>query len=147
VSEPSPRETVERFARALATKDLELARSALAEDVVEEYPQSGERFRGLDNWIEVQLHYPEYERLSTNMESVEGAEDRWVAGPNWSLMRIEGTSDRFWGAGQVHYPNGSTWHIVSLFQLRDGKIAHITTYFAEPFPAAEWRRPWWEPMA
>lgn len=145
MAEPSPREIVERYAQALAAKDVDVMRSILADDIVEEYPQSGERFRGLENWVRMQLAYPDMEGLSTRLDQVEGADDRWVAGPNWSVMRIEGTGDRFWGSGRAHYPDGSEWHVVILFRLRDGKIARLTSYFAEPFPPAEWRRPFADP--
>jgi hypothetical protein len=147
MADPSPREVVERYAQALTTKDMELARSVLADDIVEEYPQSGERFHGLENWIQLQLAYPEFDRLATRMDRVEGADDRWVAGPNWSVLRIEGTGDRFWGAGRVRYPDGSEWHMVVLLELRGARIARMTTYFAEPFPAAEWRRPFAGPAS
>lgn len=145
MAEPSQREVVERYVQALAAKDVDLMRSILADDIVEEYPQSGERFQGLENWVRMQLAYPDWEGLSANLDQVEGAEDRWVAGPNWSVMRIEGTGDRFWSSGRVRYPDGSEWHTVVLFQLRGAKIAHLTSYFAEPFPPAEWRRPFADP--
>jgi len=30
-------------------------------------------------------------------------------------------------------------HLVSVFELRDGSIARLTEYFADPFGAPEWR--------
>ncbi len=36
--------------------------------------------------------------------------------------------------------------MVQLLHLRDGKIARIRSYFAAPFEAAEWRRPYVERM-
>ena len=38
------------------------------------------------------------------------------------------------------YPDGRTWFTITLLELRDGKIWHETTYWAEPFDAPEWRR-------
>ena len=60
---------------------------------------------------------------------------------------IIGAGDRFAVAGQITYPNGETWHIVSLIELRDGKIAKITDYFGAPFEAPAWREPYVEKQA
>ena len=46
--------------------------------------------------------------------------------------------------GQITYPNGETWHAVSLITLRDGKISKITDYFGAPFEAPAWRAPYVE---
>ena len=53
-----------------------------------------------------------------------------------------GAGDQFTATGQVKYPNGETWHLVSLIELRDGKIAKITDYFGAPFEAPAWRAPY-----
>jgi len=47
----------------------------------------------------------------------------------------------------VTYPNGETWHIVSLIEFRDGKISKITSYFGAPFEAPAWRAPYVEKAA
>jgi hypothetical protein len=46
----------------------------------------------------------------------------------------------------VHYPNGETWHSVEIIEFRGDKVAKVTSYFASPFPAAEWRSQWVETM-
>jgi hypothetical protein len=35
---------------------------------------------------------------------------------------------------------------VFIFEMRDGKIAMETAYWAEPFPAPDWRAAWVEHM-
>ena len=57
---------------------------------------------------------------------------------------VIGAGDRFAVAGQITYPNGETWQAVSLFELTDGKISKITSYFAAPFEAPAWRAPYVE---
>jgi hypothetical protein len=42
-------------------------------------------------------------------------------------------------AGRIRYPNGEEWHLVQLVELRDGLIWRLTSYFAAPFEAPEWR--------
>jgi hypothetical protein len=39
----------------------------------------------------------------------------------------------------LDYPGGQRSHFVSIFELRDGKIARLTEYFADPFEAPKWR--------
>jgi len=64
--------------------------------------------------------------------------------PTLSLMRINGSGERYTGTGLITYPNGQVWHLVQLIEMRGGKIVKLTTYFAEPFEAPEWRAKWVE---
>jgi hypothetical protein len=146
MNEPSSREIVERYVEAMGGRDVGAIPEVLAQDVVEDYPQSGERIVGLDNWLAIITHWPESEALHTHIDRLVGSEDRWVMGPSWQLTRVVGTGDQFWAAGHVTYPDGSTWHIVQLLEVRNGKIARMTSYFGQPFPAADWRRPYVQPV-
>ena len=136
------REVVDRFAHALSTKNLDEAISVLSEDLVEDYPQSGERIVGRDNWVALLTAWPMSDQITTTVNRVVGSEDQWVMGPVWRMTKIVGTGDQFWASGTIDYPDGSQWHLVQLIQLRDGKISRMTSYFAEPFPAADWRKPY-----
>jgi len=127
------RTTVEQFVQAMMKNDVEAQDRLLSDDFVEEYPQSGERIRGKDNRRAIIENYPG----GTPRES--NASD---AGP-WAPA-ISGAGDRFTVVGQIKYPNGETWHLVSLVELRDGKINRITDYFAAPFEAPAWREPYVE---
>src|ERR1019366_5470895 len=49
MAEPSGRAIVERYARALQDKDFDALALLLADDYVDELPQSGERVRGRAN--------------------------------------------------------------------------------------------------
>ena len=50
MAEPSGRAVVERFAKAILDKDFDAQAALIADDYVEEMPQSGERIRGKANW-------------------------------------------------------------------------------------------------
>jgi limonene-1,2-epoxide hydrolase len=147
MAEPSGREIVERYAKAMGENDLEAMPFLLADDMEELYPQSGERITGLDNWMALMRRWPEVDAVNARLEQIVGSDDEWVAGPGWSLLRIAGTGDQFWVSGQVTYANGDTWHAVMLLELHDGKIRRIRSYFAAPFEAPEWRRPYVEQMS
>ena len=66
--------------------------------------------------------------------------------PLYQLQRIVGDGDAWWGDGTITYPDGSTWRLAMLLQLRDGRIFRETSYFAAPFEAPAWRAPFVERM-
>ena len=127
------RKTVEQFIEAMAANDIEAQERLLSDDIVEEYPQSGERIRGKDNRRAIIENYPGGEPRETS-----------GSGPAPKPPVIVGGGDQFTATGQVKYPNGETWHIVSLIELRDGKISKMTDYFGAPFEAPAWRAPYVE---
>ena len=145
--EPTNREVIEQFIAAMNEMDLDRAARYLADDLVEVYPQSGERILGPANRRAVIENYPGRDeggpRKSPNFvpgkPGVLIGDDQWVLTPTMSLARLSGSGERFTATGQITYPNGDTWHIVQLFEVRGGKIARITTYFAPPFEPAPYR--------
>jgi SnoaL-like protein len=101
------------------------------DDAVLEFPQSGERFVGkanIDGWRQ---QYPA--RLDFEPRELRGAGDLWVAETG------------------LRYDGGEPVHVVKILQFRGDKVERETLYFAESFPAPDWRRPWadehatWEP--
>jgi hypothetical protein len=49
--------------------------------------------------------------------------------------------------GKGDYPDGSTWHVVGMFQVRDGKVHEETWYFGPTLEAPARRAAWMEPIA
>jgi len=144
----SNREVVEAYARAFGASDLEDQYQYLHPDLVEVYPQSGEVFRGRDARQAMFKSWPQDEfPTAASMPSVIGSADQWILMPTFSTLKVMGTGDEYTGVGTVTYPNGETWHMVQLIRLREGKIAHLTSYFAAPFPAPDWRAPFREEPA
>jgi hypothetical protein len=45
---------------------------------------------------------------------------------------------------KIHYPDGTNWWVVVLFEVKDDKLFRQTSFFAEPFEAPEWRSQWVE---
>ena len=93
------------------------------DDVELEYPQSGERFRGRRNVLESRGHHP--------------------AGRRFEIRRTLGSGD-LWVTEYVIFYDGRPVPTVSIMEFRDGKVAHETQYFADPFEAPAWRAPWRE---
>lgn len=145
MAEPSGRMVVERYARAIQDKDFDAQAALITDDFIDEMPQSGERTRGKDNYLALVRNYPggvgTVEPTSTRLV---GAEDRWVLTPMFTQLRIEGSGDVYTYVGSVRYPNGETWQMIAIIELRNGKVAKSTTYYAAPFDAPEWRAPYVE---
>ena len=94
------------------------------DDALLEFPQSGERFRGKANITGWRSRYPA--RLTFEPQELRGQGDLWVA------------------EGRIRYDDGDPIRLVKIWQFRDGKVERETLYFADPFPAPDWRRPWAE---
>src|SRR5437867_3851806 len=137
------REVVERYVDALRARDLDLQAEVCAEDMVVDYPQSGERIRGWANVRAVHENYPG--GLPQEFAGkVVGSEDKWVVGPSFNVLRIEGTGDTYTLYGSARYPDGNTWQVMSLVELRAGKIAKTIEVYGAPFDAPAWRSKWVE---
>ena len=62
---------------------------------------------------------------------------------SWSSGRRRSEAPAVWIAeGTLSYDGTNTLHYIKIIQFRGDKIARETIYFAEPFAAPEWRRPW-----
>jgi ketosteroid isomerase-like protein len=101
-----------------------------AEDVVEEWPQSGERIRGRDN----------IKAINDNYEKSTGSN------PKGKVNRVTGSGDHWVLEGTIDYGDGVPVSYVNILELRDGKVARTTEYFANPFEAPAWRSQWVEKM-
>jgi hypothetical protein len=94
------------------------------DDVVLEFPQSGEWFNGKAKQQAWRERYPA--KLDFQPHEIRGKDDFWVA------------------EGLLSYGDGQSVHYVKIIQFRGDKVERETLYFAEPFPAPERRRPWAE---
>jgi ketosteroid isomerase-like protein len=145
MAELSGREVVERWVHAIEAKDFDAQAALLADDFIDEMPQSGERTRGKENWLAISRNYPGgVGTVDPTSRRVVGAEDRWIMTPTFSILRIEGSGNVYTYAGTARYSDGQTWDMIAIIELRDGKIAKSTTWYAAPFEAPAWRAPFVE---
>lgn len=139
------RQVVEQFAKALGAHDLDAQHAVLHDEYVGRYPQSGEVIRGAANRRAILENYPGgADRLRAFPDRIVGRDDEFVAGPSWNIIHLVGSGDEFTLTGTAEYPNGETWQLVMLLTLREGKIWREVAYFAAPFDAPDWRRPFVE---
>lgn len=92
------------------------------DDAVLEFPQSGERFQGKDSFTAWRQQYPA--RLEFEPRELRGNGDLWIAETG------------------LRYDGGEPISVVKILQFRGDRIERETLYFADPFPAPEWRKPW-----
>ena len=105
-----------------ASGDSELSHAMYHYDAVLEFPQSGERFVGVENLREWRSNYP----ASTQVEfrQIRGRDDFWVA--ELSISYDQGP----WSFG------------VSILEFRGDKIARESIYVADGWEPPEWRARW-----
>jgi ketosteroid isomerase-like protein len=140
------RDVIARYVQALHNQDFATLAAIQHPDFMEDYPQSGERIRGSRNFRAILENYPggltgEADRSA---DQVVGGEDRWMISPTFTMVRLSGAEDMHTAIVKLRYPDGSTWFMVSLFELRDGRITKATTFFAPVIEPPEWRRDWVE---
>ena len=143
------RDFAQAYVETLAAGDLDRLREFLRPDCVHEYPQSGERFVGIDNILAVFENYPGGLDPDVDMASLRVAhkDGSWAMAPNFTLVEVSGGGDTFTSAVKARYPDGTDWYVISMVELVDGLMAKATMFFAPLFEAPEWRKPFAEPRS
>ncbi len=145
MSDQRARDVFESYLKATNARDVETLARIVHPDFEDVYPQSGERTRGLANLRAIIEHYPGGGYEGRGESRVVGAADQWVTTPMFTVVHIVGTGDTYTGVSQGRYPDGSDWHIVTIGQVREGKMWRAETYFAQAFEPPAWRAAWVEP--
>jgi ketosteroid isomerase-like protein len=141
----APHESVmHTLAEVLRSTDWPRLGEVFHADAVLEYPQSGERFRGLAN-IRAQFeNYPDLDPGGSELEEVIAETKAYALTSSYTVIGIEGSGDRGTAIIRVRYPDGSHWWAVNVYELRDGRITRSRAYFAPDFEPPEWREPYRE---
>ena len=139
----SNQDVVQRYVRASVEGDLETVSRLRHHDWTVEWPQTGERVRGSDNYAAVVESYPGG-RPVTTVRRVVGSEDRWILSPANTVVRLAGEGEAWWAEWAMTYPDGKDWYCIDLIEVRDGAIYRETVYWGPPLEAPEWRSGWVE---
>ena len=94
------------------------------DDFVDEWPQSGER-----------LNLAALNKMADMYPGSTGTR------PVFKYKRMLGGGDVFVVEGTVDYGDGVPVRYVGIGEVRDGRVARMTEYFANPFEAPAWRAP------
>ncbi len=130
----------------MGQRDYDAIDRLLTDDHVSEYPQSGEVIRGKRNFRAVLENYPGGlpKGGTDRAASLIIGSDEWAMTPTFTLVRLTGSGSLRTAIIRSRYPDGSTWRVINLMEIRDGRIAKATVYFAPMFEAPAWRAQWVE---
>lgn len=102
--------------------DEDKAHEIYHEDAVLEFPQSGERFEGVDNFRTWRRDYP---------AKIEYRIRRITSGGSIAVAELS-----------IRYDEGPWMFGVSINEFRGDKVVHERIYVMDGWEAAEWRAPW-----
>ena len=146
---------VARYREATKAMDFELLGTLRHPDFQCCYPQSGERFIGHDNWVaaheDYASHFGDPEREDV---TVKGGEQKATVRATAStlpflttpVVSVPDTGDLVVVEGHGCWPDGKEYFWSMILEYKDGLVWRETDYFAEPFEAPEWRKPFTVPM-
>ena len=109
---------------AAVALDIDRSHDIYRDDVIVEFPQSGERISGKHNIYELRAHYP--------------------AKVTFKILRVRGEGNLWITELVITYNGGRPVNAVNIMEFRDGKVGRETIYFADPFEPPEWRSQWVE---
>jgi hypothetical protein len=90
-------------------------------NAVLEYPQSGERFCGVEKIQNSRTENPSNRHFFVNQ--VRGEGDLWIT-------------------EYIITYDGKPVYTVSIMEFQDGRVQRETQYYADPFDAPAWRKKW-----
>jgi SnoaL-like protein len=105
-----------------AGSDPGLAHAMYHEDAVLEFPQSGERFVGVENLREWRHNYPA--ETAIEFREIRGGGNLWIAEIS------------------ISYDQGPANFGISILEFRGEKIARESIYVTAGWEAPEWRARW-----
>jgi ketosteroid isomerase-like protein len=109
-------EVVKKYWSLMQSNDFQSVGQVLSDDFVLEWPQSGQRIRGRENFSAMNEEYP--------------AHGRW----RFTINRLIG--DDVQAVTDVSLTDGvQVARAISFFSIADGKIQKMVEFWPDPFPA------------
>jgi SnoaL-like domain len=105
-------------------ENQDVAHEIYREDVMVEFPQSGERMLGQANLRAMREAYPA--KVTATIRRIRGGGALWVT----ELV--------------ITYDGKKQVNAVSIMEFRNGKVARETLYFGDPWEPPAWRAQWVE---
>ena len=121
----SSKRVVEQFWEAMQSNDFRAAGDFLHEEYMLEWPQSGERVRGRENFVAINEQYPAHGRWEFTIHRI-------LAEGNEVVSDVDVTDGVIRG------------RVITFSKIGDGKILRQTEFWPDPFEPADWRAPWVE---
>lgn len=121
------KQIVERFWIAMQMNDFEAAGKFLHDDYILEWPQSGERMRGRENFVAVNENYPAHGRWEFTVH-------RLLAEGSEVVSDVEVTDGVVRGRA------------ITFSTVQDGRILFQVEFWPDPHDPPDWRKEWVEKM-
>jgi hypothetical protein len=102
--------------------DVDVAHEIYHEDAVLEFPQSGERFEGVENFREWRRMYP--------------------AEVDFEIRRVRGSGDLWVVELRLRYDGGPWMYGVDILEFRGDKVSRETVHAMDAWEAPQWRARW-----
>jgi hypothetical protein len=112
--------------RASAAGDVNAEHDIYDDDVICDYPQSGERIVGRNNLQALRSHHPG-KPSGFNVKRILGKGNLWIT--EYTIIYQERSAST-----------------ISIMEFRNGNVVHETQYFADSFEAPAWRGQWVQKM-
>ena len=117
------KQILENFWATMETNDFHAASQLLHDDYALDWPQSGERILGRENFAAINTNYP--------------AEGKW----HFEINHIVAEGDVV--VTDVSVTEGKiTGRAITFSTIRDGKIWKQVEFWPDPFEAPAWRAQW-----
>ena len=121
----SSKRVVEQFWEAMQSNDFRAAGDFLHEEYMLQWPQSGERVRGRENFVAINEQYPAHGRWEFTIHRI-------LAEGNEVVSDVDVTDGVIRG------------RVITFSKIGDGKILRQTEFWPDPFEPADWRAQWVE---
>lgn len=115
---------VKTFWRLFSEQKWDQAADLLHQDFVAVWPQSRERMIGAKNFVDVNRFYPGNHKIE--------------------VLHSFAVGDKVLTTVWIEADTGQKTFANSIFDIQEGKILGVEEYWAEPYPAPEWRKQWVE---
>jgi len=119
------KQIVEGFWAAMQTNDFKAAGEFLHDDYLLEWPQSGERIRGRDDFVAINAQYPAHGRWEFTVHRILAEGEEVVSDVSVTDSVIQA-------------------RVITFSTVREGKIFRQTEFWPDPFEAPAWRAQWVE---
>lgn len=121
------KQILENFWGTMETNDFYAASRLLHDDYLLEWPQSGERILGRDNFATINTNYPAESKWHFNVNQIVAEGDMVVTDVSVTEAKTTGRA-------------------ITFSTIRDGKIWKQVEFWPDPFEAPAWRAKWIQKM-
>ena len=138
MSDATNRAVVSAWGQANQDRDHDGMRRLAHPEYIRDWPQTGERMRGIEAAIAIDEVYPGG-TPDSEVTRLTGPEDRWVVDASLAPRRILGSGDVWFIEVSLRYASGEIWDLIGIIELFDGLIHRETQYFAPHLEPPGWR--------